>query len=79
MRNLRTLLGGCGLDLPQVVSVRVYLPHFERDYHAMNAAHTGDFAAGRRRRGPASASIVADCAYEPTIVAADLNSMLDVS
>ena len=36
MRNLHTVLQGCGLDWPHVVSVRVYLLHFERDYVAMN-------------------------------------------
>ena len=48
MRNLRTVLHGCGLDCPHVVSVRVYLLHFDRDYAAMNAVYAGYFAAGRR-------------------------------
>ena len=48
MRNLHTVLQGCGLDWPQVVSVRVYLLHFDRDYAAMNAVYAGYFAADRR-------------------------------
>ncbi len=48
MRNLRTVLQGCGLDWPHVVSVRVYLRHFERDYAAMNAVYAGYFPPGRR-------------------------------
>jgi enamine deaminase RidA (YjgF/YER057c/UK114 family) len=31
-----------------VVSVRVYLLHFDRDYDAMNAVYAGYFAPGRR-------------------------------
>jgi reactive intermediate/imine deaminase len=46
--NLRTVLRGCGLDLADVVSVRVYLRHFDRDYDAMNAVYAGYFAPGRR-------------------------------
>lgn len=48
MRNLHTVLRGCGLDWPNVAQVRVYLLHFERDYAAMNAVYAGYFAAGRR-------------------------------
>jgi enamine deaminase RidA (YjgF/YER057c/UK114 family) len=48
MRNLRTVLQGAGLDWPNVVSVRVYLLHFDRDYDAMNAVYAGYFAPGRR-------------------------------
>src|SRR6185437_9992807 len=48
MRNLVTVLGGCGVDLGQVVSARVYLAHFEEDYAAMNAVYAGYFDPGRR-------------------------------
>ena len=48
MHNLHTVLRGCGLDWPHVVSVRVYLLHFDRDYAAMNAVYAGYFAEGRR-------------------------------
>lgn len=48
MRNLRTVLSGCGLALLNVVQVRVYLLHFDRDYAAMNAAYAEWFTAGRR-------------------------------
>jgi 2-iminobutanoate/2-iminopropanoate deaminase len=48
MRNLHTVLQGCALDWPHVVSARVYLLHFERDYAAMNAVYAGYFAPERR-------------------------------
>jgi reactive intermediate/imine deaminase len=48
MRNLHTVLCGVGLDWPNVVSVRIYLLHFERDYAAMNAVYARYFAPGRR-------------------------------
>ena len=48
MRNLVTVLGGCGVDLGQVVSARVYLSHFEEDYAAMNAVYASYFDPGRR-------------------------------
>lgn len=48
MRNLMTVLAGCGFDLGQVVSARVYLTHFDEDYAAMNAIYAGYFEAGRR-------------------------------
>ena len=48
MHNLRTVLRGCGLDLSDVVSVRVFLTHFEQDYAAMNEVYASYFAPGRR-------------------------------
>jgi reactive intermediate/imine deaminase len=48
MRNLQTVLTGCGLGLEHVVQVRVYLTHFERDYADMNAAYASHFAPGKR-------------------------------
>jgi 2-iminobutanoate/2-iminopropanoate deaminase len=48
MKNLRAVLQGCGLTLADVLQVRVYLLHFERDYPAMNAVYASYFAAGRR-------------------------------
>jgi len=50
LRNLRHVLAGCGLGLglEHVVSVRVYLLHFDRDYDAMNAVYAGWFPAGTR-------------------------------
>ncbi len=47
MKNLQTVLAGCGLGLANVLSVRVYLSHFDEDYAAMNAVYAGCFAAGR--------------------------------
>jgi 2-iminobutanoate/2-iminopropanoate deaminase len=46
--NLRRVLQGLGLDLPQVVQARVYLRHFDEDYAAMNAVYASYFAPGRR-------------------------------
>lgn len=48
IHNLRTVLNGLGMDLAQVVQVRVYLLHFDRDYATMNAVYAGYFAPGRR-------------------------------
>jgi 2-iminobutanoate/2-iminopropanoate deaminase len=48
MMNLETVLAGCGLGLGQVLSVRVYLTHFDADYEAMNAVYASYFAPGRR-------------------------------
>ena len=48
MRNLRTVLEGCGLGLEHVLSVRSYLTRFEQAYAPMNAVYAGYFPAGRR-------------------------------
>jgi 2-iminobutanoate/2-iminopropanoate deaminase len=48
MKNLGTVLAGCGLDLPDVLSTRIYLTHFEQDYAPMNAVYASYFPAGRR-------------------------------
>ena len=48
MKNLQAVLSGCGLGLAQVLSVRIYLAHFDADYAAMNAAYASYFPAGRR-------------------------------
>jgi reactive intermediate/imine deaminase len=48
MKNLCTVLAGCGLTLEQVLQVRVYLLHFDADYTAMNAVYAGYFAPRRR-------------------------------
>jgi len=48
LQNLRKVLQGCDLDLQDVVSVRVYLLQFDRDYAAMNAAYSSYFPADRR-------------------------------
>ena len=48
MHNLQTVLKGVGLGLAQVVQVRVYLLHFERDYDAMNAIYATYFSPGQR-------------------------------
>ncbi len=48
MANLCTVLEGVKLGLPDVVSVRIYLTHFEEDYVPMNLVYAEYFAAGRR-------------------------------
>lgn len=48
MKNLQTVLAGCGLGLEHVLQVRVYLLHFDADYPAMNAVYASYFPPGRR-------------------------------
>ena len=46
--NLRRVLEGIGLGLEHVLSARVFLLHFERDYALMNAVYQTYFPPGRR-------------------------------
>lgn len=48
MKNLEAVLKGCALGLPNVLSVRVYLTHFDADYAAMNAVYASYFPPGKR-------------------------------
>ncbi len=48
MENLVIVLGNLGLGLEHVVSGRVFLTHFERDYEAMNRIYAAYFPADRR-------------------------------
>jgi reactive intermediate/imine deaminase len=48
MSNLQRVLGGLGLGLEHVLSARVFLTDFERDYAAMNALYASYFPADRR-------------------------------
>lgn len=48
MKNLQTVLAGCGYALPDVLSVRIFLTHFDDDYEAMNVVYASYFPAGRR-------------------------------
>ncbi|KDR40877.1 RidA family protein [Caballeronia glathei] len=43
MDNLILVLGGLGLTLDNVVSVRIFLTEFKRDYEAMNAVYKSYF------------------------------------
>ena len=43
-----TVLEGCTLGLTDVVSVRIFLTHFEDDYVPMNAVYAEYFPVGRR-------------------------------
>lgn len=47
MENLKLVLAGVGLGLENVVFVRIYLTHFERDYAAMNATYKAFFEEGK--------------------------------
>nr|WP_284507217.1 RidA family protein [Caballeronia sp. ATUFL_M2_KS44] len=44
MDNLILVLTGLGLTLDNVVSVRIYLTEFKRDYDAMNAVYRSYFS-----------------------------------
>jgi 2-iminobutanoate/2-iminopropanoate deaminase len=48
MKNLITVLEGCGLGLADVAAVRVFLRHFDADYERMNAVYATYFSEGRR-------------------------------
>jgi reactive intermediate/imine deaminase len=48
MRNLSTVLTGCGLTLEDVAAVRVYLRDFAAHYERMNAVYATYFAPQRR-------------------------------
>ena len=47
MKNLITVLSGCGLTLTNVVAARVFLTHFDEDYERMNAVYATYFDPGR--------------------------------
>lgn len=47
VENLKLVLAGAGSALANVVSARVYLTHFERDYAAMNAVWRSYFVPGK--------------------------------
>ena len=48
MRNLATVLAGCGLGFEHVAAARVFLRHFDEDYARMNAVYATYFPEGRR-------------------------------
>jgi len=48
LRNMRRVLESLGLSMGQVLSVRVFLTHFKRDYDAMNEVYAGFFPEGAR-------------------------------
>lgn len=47
MDNLKIVLNGLGLGLADVISCRVFITQFERDYAAMNVAYKSYFPADR--------------------------------
>lgn len=48
LKNLQTVLAGCGLGLGHALSMRVYLTHFDEDYGQMNTVYASYFEPGRR-------------------------------
>jgi 2-iminobutanoate/2-iminopropanoate deaminase len=48
LRNMRRVLEALGLSMGQVLSVRVFLTHFKRDYDAMNEVYAGFFPESAR-------------------------------
>jgi reactive intermediate/imine deaminase len=48
LRNMTEVLAALGLGLGNVVSVRVFLTKFKRDYDAMNKAYAGFFTGTAR-------------------------------
>jgi len=48
MKNLVRVLSALDLSLANVLSVRVFLTHFKRDYQAMNEVYAGFFAPTAR-------------------------------
>ena len=48
MKNLETVLKGCGLGLGHVISARIFLTRFDEDYEAMNAVYASYFPVGKR-------------------------------
>jgi 2-iminobutanoate/2-iminopropanoate deaminase len=48
MKNLQTVLEGCGFGWHEALSVRIFLRHFDEDYEAMNAVYASYFPPGRR-------------------------------
>jgi 2-iminobutanoate/2-iminopropanoate deaminase len=46
--NMKRVLASLGLTMGQVMSVRVFLTHFKRDYEAMNEVYAGFFPEGAR-------------------------------
>jgi reactive intermediate/imine deaminase len=47
MSNLQTVLGGLNCSMADVVSARVFLTHFKRDYAGMNKVYATYFNADR--------------------------------
>ena len=48
LRSMSRVLAALGLSMGQVLSVRVFLTHFKRDYDAMNEVYAGFFPLDAR-------------------------------
>ena len=69
IENLQRVMAGVGSALDQVMSARVYLTHFERDYAAMNGVYQSYFAA---RQLPARTCIGVTALARGALVEIDL-------
>ena len=49
LANLQQVLAGCDLGLEHVLTVRIFLTHFEDDYETMNRVYAEYFAPQRRQ------------------------------
>ena len=72
MDNLARVLKGCGLTFANVVSVRIFLTDFKRDYAAMNEIYATYFAADRR---PARTTVGVTALARGGIVEIDMIAM----
>ncbi len=48
LANVRRVLAELGLNMDRIVSVRVFLTHFKRDYDAMNEVYARNFSEQQR-------------------------------
>lgn len=71
MVNLRTVLQELGCSLAEVVSARVFLVNFKRDYAAMNEAYAKFFPTGRfpARTCVGVTALARDCLVEIDVIA----------
>jgi len=71
MANLRTVLQKIGCTFDDVVSARVYLTSFKRDYAAMNRVYSSYFEPGRfpARTCIGVTALARDCLVEIDLVA----------
>lgn len=67
--NLARVLKGCGLTLADVVSARIFLTDFKRDYAAMNDIYATYFASDKR---PARTTVGVTALARDGIVEIDL-------
>lgn len=71
MANLQAVLAGLGSGLSEVVSARVFLTNFKRDYASMNRVYAGYFPPGRfpARTCVGVTGLARDCLVEIDLIA----------